>query len=45
MNNTPTNLKQTPTSFPNNFNAQFEQYHLKQTIPFRDLPLTDHNIF
>ena len=38
-------VEQTPGSLPDNLDAKFEQYPVKQTIPSRDLPLTDYQIF
>ena len=38
-------IEQTPVSFPDNLDTQFEQYHVEQTIHFKILPLTDCKIF
>ena len=37
-------IEQTPASFQDSLGPQFEQHQLKQTIPFKDLPLTDYKI-
>ena len=37
-------VEKTPTSFPDNLDALLDQYQVKQSVPFRDLPLPEYLI-